>query len=122
MSKKYKILIQGKVEMYKASNNLGKLIRMLRLFYDIKQNELSNTLDIAPSYLCDIEQGKKIPSLELIEKLAKAFNIPASVLMFFSENLYKNRKLERARDFLSGKSVTMINLLITLNNKNKGGK
>jgi len=44
-------------------------------------------LVVSKSFLCEIESGKKTPTLELLGKYAVAFSIPASTLLLFAENV-----------------------------------
>lgn len=66
---------------------LPEALRLMRVFHDVKQNELAARLGISKSYLSEIESGKKAPSIEIIEKYASEFQIPASSILFFSEKL-----------------------------------
>lgn len=66
---------------------LPEALRLIRVFHDLKQNELAVRLGISKSYLSEIESGKKAPSVEFIEKYASEFQIPASSILFFSEQL-----------------------------------
>jgi len=52
-----------------------KLIREIRQKRNITLQELSKRTNLSVSYLSEIERGKKQPSLDTIEKLAKALNI-----------------------------------------------
>ena len=66
---------------------LAEALRLIRVFHDMKQNELAARLGVSKSYLSEIESGKKAPSVEIIEKYASEFQIPASSILFFSEQL-----------------------------------
>jgi len=66
---------------------LSEALRLLRVFHDLKQNELASRLDLSKSYISELEKGSRTPSLDVIEKYSKEFNIPTSSIMFFSENL-----------------------------------
>jgi|TARA_B100001063_G_C16693084_1_gene518194 L-glutamine-phosphate cytidylyltransferase len=53
------------------SETFGSYIRGLRIQYDIGQRELAKKIGVAPSYLNDIEKGKRAaPKSELIKKLS----------------------------------------------------
>ena len=53
------------------SETFGSYIRVLRIQYDIGQRELAKKIGVAPSYLNDIEKGKRAaPKSELIKKLS----------------------------------------------------
>nr|WP_298890081.1 helix-turn-helix transcriptional regulator [uncultured Acinetobacter sp.] len=59
----------------------------IRKYHGISQTELSSQFGISNSYLSEIENGKKKPSLDLLEKYSEQFDMPVSSLLFFSEKL-----------------------------------
>jgi transcriptional regulator with XRE-family HTH domain len=71
---------------------LHEALRLLRVLHDLKSIELANQLGISPSYLSEIETGKKEPTLILIRKYAKVFQTTPASLLFFSEDLDKEHK------------------------------
>jgi len=46
--------------------------------------KLAENCDTATNYICEIEAGKKFPSVEMIEKIAQALQIQP-YLLFFDE-------------------------------------
>ena len=66
---------------------LSEALRLLRVFHDLKRYELARRLELSPSYISELEKGNRTPSLDVIEKYAKEFNIPVSSILFFSENI-----------------------------------
>lgn len=72
---------------------LGEALRLIRVFHDRKLVDLAKELDISPGYLSEIERGKsnKKPSLELINRYAEVFNTKPSVILFFSEEIDKEK-------------------------------
>jgi len=66
---------------------LNNALKKIRLFHNMKQNQLSQQLNISNSYLSEIESGKKSPSIELLQNYAVIFDIPVSSLLYFSEQL-----------------------------------
>ncbi len=66
---------------------IGKALRLLRVYHDFKSGELAKIIEISPSYLSEIENGKKQPSLDIISRYAKVFNTKPSAILFFSENV-----------------------------------
>ena len=60
-------------------------LKKLRGIYGLKASEMSAKLGISPSYLSEIENGKKKPTLELLEKYADIFDIKLSSLILISE-------------------------------------
>ena len=66
---------------------LSEALRLIRVFHDIKQIELADRLGVSKSHLSEIEAGRKRPTIALIERYSSEFGIPASSILFFSENL-----------------------------------
>lgn len=52
--------------MSQLSKRIGATIRAKRKVLRIKQNDLAERLGIRASHLCEIEKGKKYPSIELL--------------------------------------------------------
>ena len=63
----------------------NEVLRLLRVFSNYKSSELAEELGISKSYLSEIEHEKKKPTIELLEKYAKIFNIKVSTIFLFSE-------------------------------------
>jgi len=60
--------------------NYAKAIRVARSLADISQGQLADRADIDRSYLSLIESGKRIPSIETIEKISAALKLPFHLL------------------------------------------
>lgn len=73
---------------------LGEGLRLIRVFHDCKTSELAKSLDISAGYISEIESGKKTPSIDILNKYATHFDIPLSAILFFSEELDKNKTLK----------------------------
>jgi transcriptional regulator with XRE-family HTH domain len=66
---------------------INEALRLIRVFHDLKQNELAERLGVSKSFLSEVESGRKAPTLDLISKYSKEFKIPASSILFFSEQM-----------------------------------
>lgn len=64
----------------RASYQLGMRIVYLRKQKGWSQEDLALEANINKNYICDMENGRRNPSLEIIERLAKAFGISISEL------------------------------------------
>ena len=95
---------------------INSALKKIRLFHNIKQNELANKLEISNSYLSEIENGKKSPSFELLEKYSTHFDIPTSSLMYFSEQLENEGKLSKSFRI---KSASLILKLLDWSNESE---
>lgn len=56
--------------------NYGKAIKTIRAAKNISQKQLSKELDLDTSYLSRIEKGERVPSVDLLEKIAKKLGVP----------------------------------------------
>lgn len=90
---------------------LNEALRLIRVFHDMKQAEAAKALGVSASYLSEVETGKKRPTLELIEKYAETFRIPASSIMYFSENMGQARAVEATRTAVAGKIIKLMQFL-----------
>lgn len=90
---------------------LNEALRLMRVFYDLRQKELAEKLGISKSYISEIESGKKIPTLDLLNRYSEFFDIPVSSIMFFSESLNKDVKTEKLRTFVSSKIIAILNFI-----------
>ena len=62
---------------------IGKKIKALREERDWKQGKLATRAGISPSYIPDLENGTKCPSVEVLDAICFAFGI--SLADFFTE-------------------------------------
>ena len=89
---------------------IGDTLKKTRNIYGYKASQLCKLLDISPSYLSEIENNKKQPSLELLQKFADVFGIKLSSLILLSESY------EEA--ILKGKGTALIrSMMLSLINK-----
>ena len=90
---------------------LGEALRLIRVYHDLKQKEVAEKLRISTSYLSEIEKGHKTPTLEVIQKYAQFFDLPVSSIMFFAETVEGDRPADRARTFVAGKMIGLMQFL-----------
>ena len=60
---------------------LGNRIKRKRKLLNLTQEELAAKVGLSPVYVGYIEQGRNTPSLEVLEKTAKALKIKTSELI-----------------------------------------
>lgn len=90
---------------------LGEALRLIRVYHDLKQKQVAKRLEISTSYLSEIEKGRKMPSLELLQRYSDVFNLPLSSIMFFAESVEDGGASDRARSFVAGKMVGLMQFL-----------
>ena len=62
---------------------IGKKIKRLREERDWKQGKLATKAGLSPSYIPDLENGKKCPTVEVLDAICFAFEI--TLADFFAE-------------------------------------
>ena len=96
-------------------SRLAEALRLIRVFHDLKQYELSDRLGVSQSYLSEIESGRKEPSIGLIKKYSQEFKIPLSSILFFSERLCDHKRIdqgsEEAQNIISQKVVGFLQFI-----------
>jgi putative transcriptional regulator len=61
--------------MAKTQEKLGNKIQKLRKETGLTQEEFAEKLNISRTHIGHIEQGRKSPSIKLMEKIAKALRV-----------------------------------------------
>lgn len=74
---------------------LGNTLKRLRGIYGYSAKEMSELLGISSSYLSEIENGKKIVSMDLLECYSELLGLRVSTLVRFSED-YEDAELNNA--------------------------
>ena len=69
---------------------INDALKLVRVYHNLKQKDLADALKLSPSYLNEIESGKKQVTLEVLEKYSKFFKIPTSSLLYFAERKGKH--------------------------------
>jgi transcriptional regulator with XRE-family HTH domain len=64
---------------------IGDTLKKLRTIYGHNANEMRQLLGISNSYLSEIENNKKKPSLELLEKYSGILGLKVSSMILLSE-------------------------------------
>lgn len=70
---------------------LNRALKLLRTYHQLNQIDLAKRLGISNSYLSELENGIKIPGIELLEKYALLFKMPVSSIMLFSEKMTEEK-------------------------------
>lgn len=66
---------------------MGEALRLLRIFNGYKSAELAEKLELSQSYVSELENNKKQPTMDVLEKYAKVFDMKKSTLLLFAESL-----------------------------------
>lgn len=88
---------------------IGDTLKRTRKIYGYTATELSGLLEISPSYLSEIENNKKRPSLEILERYSKIYGIKLSSLILLSETLEETEKSGKGNSFIRSMMLQLIN-------------
>jgi transcriptional regulator with XRE-family HTH domain len=69
--------------------NLHVVLRHLRNSESLTQGACCSLLGISPAYICQIEKGIKVPTIRILQKYSKVFQLQVSEIIFMSEYLDK---------------------------------
>jgi transcriptional regulator with XRE-family HTH domain len=116
----YPLFVNGGVTLELLMIN--EALRLLRIYHDMSQTELATQLNLSNSYVSELESGKKQPTLDLLEKYAKHFQIPVSSLLFFSEQLTSKTGSETVRKGVARKVLSLLNWVVEKNERPHTGK
>lgn len=86
---------------------VGDVLKRTRAIYGYKASEMSVMLGISNSYLSEIENNKKTPSLELLQRYADILGIRLSSLILLSENLGEEQK-NRSQEYVKKMMIRLI--------------
>ena len=87
---------------------IGDVLKRTRIIYGYKASEMSSELGISASYLSEIENNKKQPSLELLQKYADVYGIRLSSLILLSENMDEAEKSGNGTAFVRNMMAHLI--------------
>lgn len=90
---------------------LGEALRLIRVYHGIKQRDLAEAIGLSPSYISEIEKEKKAASVDVIDKYAEYFDMPASAIMFFSENIHGARSGDAVRKNIAKKAISLLQFI-----------
>lgn len=88
---------------------IGEVLKRLRKIYGYKAVEMCGIIGISPSYLSEIENCKKQPSLELLKKYAKLFGIKLSSLILLVETYEEAEKKGKGAVMIRSMMMNLIN-------------
>ena len=71
---------------------VGEALRLLRIFNGYKSVELAEKLGISQSYVSEIENNKKQPTI--LDKYASVFEMKKSTLLLFAEALENDVEIQ----------------------------
>ncbi len=77
-----------------SAKEIGERIKAVRKKLRLQQKEMASTLQIAPSYLCEIESGNGNPGPELFVRLASEYNLNLNYLFIGNGDMFSDGPLK----------------------------
>lgn len=87
-------------------SRLGRRIRELRLQTGLTQEQLAERADLHPTYLGGIERGERNLSLNNLDKLAEAMQVPLHSLLDFQDE-QNGRRVDGVKSLIVGGNPRM---------------
>ena len=91
--------------------SMGEALRLLRIFNGYKSKQLADMLGLSQSYVSELENNKKQPTLEILDKYAKVFNMRKSTLMLFAESLDDNKEKINKQQKIAYAGMVLLRIL-----------
>ncbi len=70
--------------LYEVILDIGKVIKSVRMGKRMRQKELSESCNISVTYLSQIENNKKDPTISTLQEISKYLGIPLPIIFFMS--------------------------------------
>lgn len=96
------------LDIMKGNVMIGDILKRTRMIYGYKASEMSELLQISKSYLSEIENNKKKPSLELLEKYSEIYGMKLSSLILLSESYEDANKRNKGDKFIRSMMISFI--------------
>jgi len=87
---------------------MGETLKKIRGIHGLKAREVSQKLGISASYLSEIENGKRQPSLDMLKRYADIFDMKLSSLILLAENLDEAKKRKDGSAFIRNLMLKLI--------------
>lgn len=90
---------------------MGEALRLLRIFNGYKSAELADMLEISQSYVSELENNKKQPTIEVLDKYAKVFGMKKSTLFLFAESLETEKEKHDQKQRMAYAGMKLLKIL-----------
>ena len=90
---------------------MGEALRLLRIFNGYKSAELADMLEISQSYVSELENNKKQPTIEILDKYEKVFGMKKSTLFLFAESLEIEKEKQDQKQRMAHAGMKLLKIL-----------
>ncbi|MGA2172477.1 MAG: helix-turn-helix transcriptional regulator [Sedimentisphaerales bacterium] len=64
----------------------GQVIKLIRTADGLQQGQFAQSLDVSRTYLSQVENGRKEPSISFLKRCSKELRVPLPLLLFSEQN------------------------------------
>lgn len=96
-------------------------LRLVRQFHNVSLTEAAQRLEVSKSFLSQVENGHKKPSLDFLEAFAKSFDMPLSGLLLFSETVGTETPGAKVRAAVAGTALRLLKWVEMKSRDDDGG-
>jgi len=90
------------------AKRVGRRLRQLREERRLTQEKLAYECGRSKSYVCEIEAGKKVPSLAALGEFAERLGVPVFDLLVFPDDGERERLIDSTRGMEPGAITNML--------------
>ena len=96
---------------------IGKRIKEVRTYLRIQQKEMAQKLGITSAHLSEIEKGKSSPSIELVMKITKIYNMSLEYIFLNRGNMIYSDANSESEKFTFDSKITSAEKLVWMMKK-----
>lgn len=100
------------MEKKEFRQEIGARIRDWRERLNLSREQFATEANISVPFLCDIENGKKAPSLYVFRKIATALNVSADQLIFGSSHRAMTETISKMLEGLDAGDLESVEKLL----------
>ena len=100
----------------KPEIKIGDVLKMIRNIYNHSIQDLADHLNIAPTYLLEIENNQKQPPIELLTKYAEIYDMKLSTLILLTESPEEVQKHSDGKKIICNMMLKLIEFCQKVNN------
>ncbi len=82
--------------MATSMKRFGSTVRQIRSKRNLTQAKAAERAGLSASYWALIERGERSPNLTVLERMAEALGVPASVLVFLASDLTDFERVDKS--------------------------
>lgn len=90
---------------------MGETLKLLRIFYGYKVAQLAESLGFSQSYVSELENNRKQPTMDVLERYSKFFNMKISTIFLFAEALESDHEIKDKKQKVAYAGMKLLTIL-----------